>query len=137
MLGGPPAGCVQTPWPQEPPSFQCDLKSSRSCSLFIQPSDKQSWNANSQPGNMLQAEIQGESKQVWSLSSWDSESRVGTELIQQPHKELEHSHCVQCCREESLALRGLSRDLRRSGRSGETSLKAQFWGRDLQDELES
>ena len=50
---------------------------------------------------------------------------------------LEHCHCVQCCREEALALRGLSRDLRRSGRSGETSLKAKFWDRDLQDELES
>lgn len=88
-------------------------------------------------GNMLQAGIQGESKQVCSLSSGDSESRVGTELIQQPHKELEHSHCVQGCREEAQAMRGLSRDLRRSGRSGETSLKAQFWGRDLQDDLES
>lgn len=82
MLGGPPAGCVLARWSQEPPSFQCDLKSSRSCSLFMQPSDKQSWDANSQPGNMLQAGIQTEPKHVCSLSSGDSESRVGTELIQ-------------------------------------------------------
>lgn len=99
VLGGPPAGCVLAPWSQEPPSFQCDLNSSRSCSLFMQRPISKSLNANSQPAICSKQEYRGSPARYVPVLR-DSESRVGTAIQQTTQGTGAQPLCPGLCREE-------------------------------------